>query len=267
MSRVLHPRPTGCLLLACATAVLLGTWQPAAAKTIAWYRFEEEGQRPPPGGVGAVRDSSGNHLDGSCLSPRGAAYAEPLAPSGDWALDIGDRDGWAFVPDCPRLHLTRSLTVEAWLHIRSFQMKGSLNFIVFRGDDRPGLDAFWLAINPHSEELVFGIEGPEKRPGPPVLVETPFRYLDETIHVAGVLDDRIGFLGLYVDGVLKDSRKTDVRPWETLDPRERPGLGIGGFYAGDAPASFAIDGAIDEVRISDRALRPEQFLLGRGRRT
>jgi hypothetical protein len=185
-----------------------------------------------------------------------------LAPFGRRALRFSNRDDWVFVPDCPRLQLTKSLTAEAWINVRSYQMNGSVNFILFRGDNRSGLDAFWLAVNPHSRELVFGIEGPNKLPGPPVMVETPFVWLGKTIHVAGVLDDRTGFLGLYVNGVLKDSLETAVRCWKTLDPREQPGLGIGGFFAGP-PGSFTIDGTIDEARLSDAALAPEEFLWAR----
>jgi Concanavalin A-like lectin/glucanases superfamily len=248
----------GCLLLAVVALVSLSL--PASAKTVAWYRFEGGEGREFAGGVGAVRDSSGNHLDGTCISDRGAAYTEAIAPFGETALRMRDKDDWVFVPECPKLQLARSLTVEAWLNIRSFQRNGSLNFILFRGDNRSGFDAFWLAINPHSQDLVFGIEGPKKKPGPPVIVTTPFTYLRETIHVAGVLDDETGFLGLYVNGRLKDSLRTDVRPWKTLDPREQPGLGIGGFFAGPR-GSFTIDGTIDEARMSDRALKPADFLV------
>jgi len=229
------------------------------AGTVAWYRFEEGEGKEFAGGIEAVRDSSRNGLHGTCWSDQGATYADALAPSGAAALRLNGRDDWVFVPDCPKLQLTKSLTVEAWVNIRAFQMNGRSNFIVFRGDNRPGLDAFWLAVNPHTEELIFGIEGPNKPPGPPVMVTTPFRYLRQTIHIAGVLDDHDGFLGLYVNGELMDSTRTPVRPWKTLDPRQCPGLGIGGFYA-PLPGSFTVDGTIDEVRLSDRALTPRQFL-------
>ena len=238
-----------------AVAVSGGSW----AGTVARYRFEEGEGQEFAGGIEAVRDSSRNDLHGTCWSAQGAAYTAALAPDGDAALRFNGRDDWVFVPDCPKLQLTKSLTTEAWVNIRALQTNGAVNFILFRGDNRPGWDAFWLAVNPHTRELVFGIEGPGKPPGPPPMVKTRFRYLGQTIHVAGVLDDADGFLGLFVNGELVDSTRTPTRPWRTLDPRERPGLGIGGYFA-ELPGSFTIDGAIDEVRITDRALTPQQFL-------
>ena len=235
------------------------------AETVAWYRFEEGVGKESMAGVGAVRDSSGNRLHGTCASTGGAIFTQAIAPFGDGALGVVGRDGWVFVPDSPKLALTGSLTVEAFVHIRRFQTDGVANFIVFRGDNRSGMDAYWLALDPWRETLHFGLEGQGGAPGdPPARVSTRFRrYLGETVHVAGVLDDEAGVLRLYVNGRLKDSQETRVRPRAELHPLYQPGLGIGGFFAGPAPASFCVDGIVDEVRISDTALGPDELLCAR----
>jgi len=247
---------------AIVAAVLLGLTCPAFAGTVAWYRFEEGVGKEFAGGVGTVLDSSRNKLHGTCAGDPGAAYAQAIAPFGEAALTVRNRDGWVFVPDSPELGLTRSLTLEAFINIRRPQTNGVANFILFRGDGRSGTDAYWLALDPWGKTLHFGVEGPGGKPGdPPATVSTRFaRYLGETVHVAGVLDDATDSLSLYVNGRLKDSMQTRIRPRKELHPIHQPGLGIGGFFAGPAPGSFCIDGTIDEARISDVALSPDEFL-------
>jgi hypothetical protein len=50
-----------------------------------------------------------------------------------------------------------------------------------------------------------------------------------------------------------------VRPFGFLDPAQLPGLGIGSVQSDNYIEYFA--GTIDEVRISDAALQPSEFLL------
>jgi hypothetical protein len=247
------------LPVAAITICLAG---PAFAGTVVWYRFEEGVGKEHAAGIGAVLDSSRNRLHGTCAGESGAPYAHAIAPFGKAALTIRERGDWAFVPDSAKLQLTKSLTLEAWVNIRRFQPNGVANFILFRGDDRPGNDPYVLALDPREGTLHFTVEGPGGKPGDPLArVSTPFaRYLGETVHVAGVLNDATGFLGLYMNGRLKDSIETHVRPRKQLHPIYQPGLGIGGFFAGPPPGSFCIDGTIDEARISNVALSPEEFL-------
>lgn len=81
--------------------------------------------------------------------------------------------------------------------------------------------------------------------------------LNTWTHIAGVLDDTTGTMSLYFDGALVDSIVTDKRPFALLDPSLEPGISIGG-YPDNHYGPF--HGLIDEVRIPDVALRPDQFL-------
>jgi len=248
--------------VAALSVVALGLASSAFAGTVAWYRFEEGVGKEFAGGVEAVLDYGPNKLNGTSAGDTGPAYTRAIAPFGEVALRIIGRDDWVFVPDNPKLQLTKSLTLEAFVNIRRFQMNGVANFIIFRGDDRPGLDAYVLSLNPRQETLCFHVDGPGRVRGDPgAVISTPFdRHLAETVHVAGVLNDETGFMGLYVNQELEASMQTRIRPRAALHPIYQPGLGIGGFFAGRAPGSFCIDGSIDEVRISDVALKPRQFL-------
>lgn len=246
-----------------AIAAALLSCMVASAETVAWYRFEKGMGKDFAEGIETVLDSSPNALHGTSVNPRKTVYAEALAPFGDVALTVGALDGWVFVPDQPGLQLTRSLTLEAFVNVRDFQREGAANFILFRGDNRDGTDAYWLALDPSRRTLHFRIEGPGRAVGdPPAIIDTPSDWLGKTIHVAGVLNAEAGSMGLYVDGELKASMETGIRSRGPLHPVYQPGLGIGGFFARE-PGSFCIDGTIDEVRLSDVALKPEQFLCSR----
>lgn len=89
------------------------------------------------------------------------------------------------------------------------------------------------------------------------LVTAPIPY-DTWVHVAGTLNDATGKLSLYENGSLVGSVTTTVRPYATLDPTASPGLGIGNVQSASYNQYF--DGLIDEVRIADQALTPDQFL-------
>jgi hypothetical protein len=75
---------------------------------------------------------------------------------------------------------------------------------------------------------------------------------DRWYHVAGTLDDATGNMKLYVNGVLAASSNTSIRPFALLDSNYDPRVLIGG------PQGF--HGSMDEIRVTNTALRPDQFL-------
>lgn len=233
----------------------------AADPTVVWYRFEDGKVGETVPGNTRVKDSGPNALDG--WTPYGchAQRVPGIAPGSKGAWDISGLADWFLVPDNPRLAREGSLTLEAWVKIRAYQPTAVSNFIVFRGDASPGRDAYFLALKP-SEDLVFRIEGPGFRQGDAQpAVECRFVWFGVPIHVAGVFDAARGSLGLYVNGRLMASGSTHVRPRVNLNPAMAPGLGVGGYDGGDG-ASFALNGVIDEVRVSSTALQPSAFLCG-----
>ena len=82
---------------------------------------------------------------------------------------------------------------------------------------------------------------------------------NQWIRVAGTLDDATGAMKLYVNGAQVASTVTTVRPFALLDPGASPGLGIGSDPTGEY-GEF-LNGWLDEVRLSDVALNPSQFLI------
>ncbi len=246
----------GLLIAAC---VLGATVICAADPTVVWYRFEQGHVGEVVSGNTQVVDSGPNRLNGWTPYGCNARRVPGIAPDSTCAWDISGLNDWVFVPDDPRLAIDGSLTLEAWVKLRSYQSTAVCNFMVFRGDSTPGWDAYYLALKP-SGDLIFHIEGPGYRQGDPQpTVECPFTWFDRPIHLAGVFDAQSGFLGLYVNGKLMDSMTTNTRPRVPMNPAMGPGLGVGGYHCNDK-ASFAINGVIDEVRVSNAALEPSAFL-------
>lgn len=243
-------------------SLMLGAgWAYSADPTVAWYRFEDGQVGDVVAGAAQVSDSGPSGLHG--WTPYGchAERVEGIAPDSSLAWDIDGLDDWFLVPDDPKVAIEGSLTLEAWVKIRAYQPGAVSNFIVFRGDSTPGWDAYCLAIN-RSGDLVFHIEGSGGREGGPApTAKCRFCWFGTPVHVAGVFNADTGFVGLYVNGELLDSLTTGVRPRGRLNPAMGPGVGVGGYHGGPN-TSFAIDGIIDEVRISSAALDPSAFLCG-----
>jgi hypothetical protein len=150
------------------------------------------------------------------------------------------------IPDRPAYALTHSLTIEGWVRPR-----GNGYVIFFRGDHRPGLDPYHLSLDGHLN-LEFGVCAGD---GSTATVHSPVG-LGTWIHVAGVLDDNMGTMSLYTNGVLAAQIVTTVRPFGTLQADESPGVGIGNVN--DGGNNFPFIGEIDELALYDRALTADE---------
>lgn len=207
----------------------------------------------------SIQDSSGNGLHGTAhggLTYTGDtpnSFLPQTGESNNLALAF---DGGAatrvVVADDPLFELTGSFTLEAYINLAALPATGIQWEILFRGDSRGGLDPYYLDV--WNGKVRFTIN---EAPSGGVLVEAAAPALHRWTHIAGVLDDDTGRMSLYFDGVLVSSRVTALRPFAALDPTRNPGVSIGG-YPDNHYGPFR--GLIDEVRISDVALRPDQFL-------
>ena len=167
------------------------------------------------------------------------------------SLDFIDPSQLVAIPDNAAFELTHSLTLEAYIDARS-NSGGSQ--IVFRGDDRSAVDPYYLTLSGGS--LFFVIE--DETNG--VAINAPFTLLNQWAHVAGTLDDTTGAMRLFIDGQQVTQTTSAIRPVGPLDSNLNPGIGIGNLQSLATYSPQAFDGLIDEVRISDVALPPSQFL-------
>ncbi len=158
------------------------------------------------------------------------------------------------IPDSPQFQLTHSLTLEAYID-PVIPSDGWNHYILFCGDDRAGFDpyALWVMNIGGTNVIGFFIQDAA---GQLAELYAPIA-VNQWSQVAGTLDDQTGVMKLYVNGSLVDSTVTSVRALGALTG-PNPGLGIGDLQS-SLPYQF-FNGLIDEVRISDVALTPDQFL-------
>lgn len=171
-------------------------------------------------------------------------------------LEFSGGDDRVFVKDDPAFALTDGLTLEAIVRYDG-TIPGTLDQhqIVFRGDDRPGLDPWFLAVAVDGR-LMFHICGEGDRY---VELRSPKSLpVGRVVHVAGVLDVRCREMRMYVDGEMVALSLTNLRPMADLEADAKPGIGIGHLQSGTYPEGF--NGLICEVRISSGTLAPQQML-------
>jgi len=243
---------------------------PMEAATVAYYRFENGTANTAASGAGSILDSSINGFNGTPFDAPVYGSNIPVNPvlltgsSNSLSMNF---NGTAWqrvnVPDNPSFQLTHSLTLEAYVNLRSIYQINWANYVLFRGDDRGGFDPYKLFVyqdNSGAAYFGFGIDGPQYNVG--ASISAPIPSLNQWFHIAGTLDDTTGVMDLYINGVLAKSTVTLIRPLGPLDPRFSPGLGIGNLQSSNLDPFYSqhFDGLIDEVRISDVALTPDQFL-------
>jgi N-acetylneuraminic acid mutarotase len=257
---------TGTVVLGDVQALALGETGQANQGVVAYWRFEEGVAGRGASGPNSIVDSSGNGLNGTAIDTPAyrATVAVPFVPltgaANNLALDFSGLGPFVTMPDYAPLRLTHSLTVEAYINLRSFQTfspRGEQQ-IVFRGA-ASGMAAYSLEIV--GTNLAFSIADAS---GAKATAQVPFSaYLHQWVHVAGSLDDATGNLSLYINGMLVASMNTPIRPEGNLTGYE-PGLSIGndqgGSSQGGSSYSESFSGLVDEVRISNQALQPSQFL-------
>ena len=229
---------------------------PTRAETVAYWRFENGAAGATASGAGSILDSSGHGLNGTPVGSTVYGTDVPVNPvpatgaANTRSLDFAASGARVAVADDPLFALTKSLTLEAFIRPRVGGEE--IREIIFRGDDLGGLDPYRIAVQRNL--LVFAITQTNAS-------YTALTYqmpsFDTWMHVAGTLDDATGAMTLYINGVSVASQTTTVRPFGVLFG-PNPGLGIGNVQSANYGQGF--NGLIDEVRISDVALQPSQFL-------
>jgi hypothetical protein len=229
------------------------------AATVAYWRFEEGAENSLSLLANSVLDYSGNGHNGTPINGptyRSDVAQNPLHQTGATnarSLDFNGVDQRIFIPDSPQFELTHSFTLEAFFKLRPITSPDFAGQIIYRGDDRIALDPYTLTVLPDGN-LDLRIESLTNE----FHLQAPIGDFNQWHHVAGTLDDNTGDVKLFVDGTLEASTVTSVRPFAALDPNWLPGLGIGDVQSDNYAEHF--NGLIDEVRISDVALQPNQFL-------
>ena len=239
--------------------IILFVVSPIEAATVAYWRFENGIADNRAILANSILDSSGHGMNGTPVNMpryRTSVFGTEVPLTGAnnaLSMEFDGTDQRIYVPDNSLFQLTHSLTLEAYINVNPILSGNIGGQIIFRGDDRSSLDPYTLTINAINW-LEFEICSPN---GTVIGISTPIPF-GQWMHVAGTLNDSTGQLALYVNGQLANSTITSLRPLGALNSSYSPGLGIGNVQSGNYGEFF--NGLIDEVRISDVALTPDQFL-------
>lgn len=213
-------------------SALLSEFNPnGPAGIVGEWHFEE--------GSGTVtNDSSGNENDGSIY---GAAWTSGVSGH---ALNFDGSDDYVNVPYAANLDITGAITIELWMNPASFH--SSWNYLVFQTNYKIEFGFYSSAA---SEEPRFK---PKNSVGATFEVEGDALTTGQWYHIAGVREG--SFVGIYVNGVLKESRNDF-----TGDLKSGGNVQIGG--EGD---NNGLDSTIDEVRTHNILLTSGEIAVHAG---
>jgi len=227
--------------------------------------FASASSRARSSGLFARRDSLMKGLihwwkfNGNGFDSIGELNANPVgpvsyaaAPTGQGIVFDGVTTGLSIRPT-PDMQFQGSYSISAWAYLRAYTTTSIWSTIIFDGDDRPGLDPYFIQVDPHGN-LHFqtcGLNGSVSVGG-----LKPFP-LNQFVLVTGTYDRAAGTETLYLDGkpAVQVWDAFDLTPVVPLDPNSHPGIGIG--TNNDFPNSvynMGWNGIISDLRIYNRAL-------------
>ncbi len=218
----------------------------ARAETVGYWRFEETSGRTAfdASGLGNTGTLAGNPTFSS-QTPPSPLFAPGVLSTRSLALDGSDA---VIVADSPSLRPASAITLEAWIKLSG--NPGNPAIIGRRYDDSGPSNSYQLGVRP---DLFFGLN---LETGESAVINTGFvPRPNRWYHVAGTWDGNL--LRAFVDGVQIGSLSyTGQIGYATSNPvligADDDGQGV--------PGCCFFPGQIDEVRISDTALEPGQFL-------
>jgi hypothetical protein len=236
-----------------AVAVFVSSMGRVGADTIAWYRFEEGADFQAA--ASPIPDTTGMYPllveAGSDAQYRAFTPADTVPKTGDPnTLSMEFTSLPAFTTDDPSFNIwdTPTWTIEAYVYFKTF-----VAFHTFVGKDGTGfggpLADLYLQRNGRNNAFSIIFKGMD---GSAQGGDGIFQPVTNTwYHVAAVYDSVN--VALYVDGVL-DISFPITSPMIVEDTPWTVGRG---FFGNPTDPSMAL---VDEVRFSDAALTPDQFL-------
>lgn len=169
-----------------------------------------------------------------------------------YAYSFNGVHGGVLLGDYPALRLTGSMTMSLWLNLRSYVDAGPGAQILFRGDDRCGVDPFDLVI--HSDGTIWFAVQDDKDRGFGIASEIP---LNRWTHVVATFNANSGDMNFWLNDEHVAFAKTSRRPFEILDNNYAPGIGIGNVQNDHGPHNQPLNGMIADLRLYDRVIQPD----------
>ena len=177
--------------------------------------------------------------------------AKPVETPFGRGLDLDGKHGGLLMPDLPALALTDALTVSVWVYLRAYVKEGPGAQILFRGDDRSGLDPYTLTVR--SDGTVAFAVNDAKNGVDQATAPIP---LKKWVHLTASFDTAGGELKLWLDDRCAKTEPALHQPLKTLSKKDAPGLGVGNVQNDKGPHNQPLDGVVADLRLYDVALRP-----------
>ncbi|MBI1334273.1 MAG: hypothetical protein GC165_15495 [Armatimonadetes bacterium] len=197
-------------------------------------------------------------LNGTVVSPSPESWRPEThwikVPGGLGVEFWGQSSGWMIV-DHPALALEKQFTISAWLKPYAYVLSGPQAQIMFRGDDRPGLDPYSMAI--HDDGTIFLRFDSDDN----VTTEcksTTKLPVNQWSHVVGTFDSYAHAMKIWVNGKLENTTQTDRHPIGRLEAIDSAGLGVGNVQWDKGPHNQPYHGVIADLRLYNVALDPEK---------
>ncbi|HWA82121.1 MAG TPA: LamG domain-containing protein [Fimbriimonadaceae bacterium] len=190
-------------------------------------------------------------VQGKAVQPRITPGAWRVRLSGGYAYTFNGVHGGVLLQDYPALRLTGSMTMSLWLNLRSYVNDGPGAQILFRGDDRCGVDPFDLVVH-HDGTIWFAVQN-EQDLGYGISGEIP---LNRWTHVVATFNASTGQLKMWLNNELVATGLTSRRPFAALDDKYAPGLGIGNVQNDHGPHNQPLNGMIADLRLYDKVVEP-----------
>jgi Concanavalin A-like lectin/glucanases superfamily len=197
----------------------------APSGIVAWYRAE----------TNTVDTVNGNN---------GTFLGSPSYASGEvgQAFDFNG-SSYVSVPDAPQIDFTNTMTVEAWVNLRTYSGANSREIVSKFGSSGP-LDCWTLAIDPPTKKAYYVLNS--FSPGISIqLFSSTIIPTNQWVHIAGVADG--SQMKIYVNGELSNSTNWTYGIHTTNSP-----VTIGCTMQ-FVPTSY-FNGQIDEVSLYNTAL-------------
>ena len=209
------------------------------------------------GGKGAtVTDFSGKGNVGTMTN---------MDPATDWitgkvgkSLDFDGTDDFVNLGSASNLNPTSSITLSAWIRIDGGN--NTYRDIISRWDSAGGVNerTYIIGVN-NSNALYFAISSDGTDGGASIATDPATATTDTWLHVLGTWDGTT--MRLYKNGV---EVATALQNAMMSSPNTRTGIGATIGRAGDSQVSL-FNGAVDDVRLYNRALSASEALLLFGR--
>jgi len=203
------------------------------SNTMALWHFDE--------GSGMTAVDAGSH--GNTGTLRGGATWATAGRFGK-ALRLDGR-GYVVVPTS--LNASSALTIEAWIHPRSYTSQWNAGIVGKWGEGRAGDDSYELALAPTGRVEFKISDGTGTEAGTPIVISNAVVPLNTWTHIAGTFT-KGGSIKVYINGKLDTSAPAkNVNIQNTAQA-----VWIGQTEQGPL-RGIRFNGLIDEVRISNVA--------------